>query len=131
MRPLLALLLALTLAAPAAAPAAAQELLASYTAHIAPADLQNSRGQRLTEPWQVLRQDRANFHRFGIRQFADEYDPIFLSLGARSQMQALLAAGRIDRETRRALLRGDVIVQVEVWGLGRSLRSVDVRVRQP
>lgn len=127
MRPLVALLIALTLAAPAAA----QDLLASYTAYLAPADLHNSRGQRLREPWQVLRQDRANFHRYGIRQFADEYDPVFVSMGARAQMEALLRAGRIDRAARRAILRGDVIVHVQVWGQGRTLHSIHVQTQRP
>lgn len=120
---LAALLLALTLAAPAAA----QELIASYTAHIGQADLYNSRGERLREPWQILRQDRANFHRYGIRQFADEYDPVFGSMDARAQMEQLLRRGTITPEARRAILRGDTIVHVQVRGWGQRLHSVRVQ----
>jgi hypothetical protein len=124
-------LIALALAVMLAAPAAAQELIASYSAYIGAADLRNSNGQRLTEPWQVLRQDRANFHRFGIRQFADEYDPVFASMEARAQMESLIRAGRIEPSARRAILRGDVIVHVQVWGWGNRLHSVQVQTRRP
>lgn len=128
MRRLLAVA-ALALALPL--PAAAQGLLASYTAYIGQADLTNSNGQRLTEPWQVLRQDRANFHRFGIRQFADEYDPVFPSMEARAQMESLLRQGTITREARRAILAGDTIVHVQVWGWGNRLHSVRVQTERP
>lgn len=112
-------------------PAAAQDLLASYTAYIGQADLYNSNGQRLSEPWQVLRQDRANFHRFGIRQFADEYDPVFPSMEARAQMESLLRQGTITPEARRAILAGDMIVHVQVWGWGDRLHSVRVQTERP
>lgn len=130
MRPTaLPLVLALSLLAPL--PAAAQELIASYTAFIGEADLYNSNGQRLREPWQILRQDRANFHRFGIRQFADEYDPVFASMEARAQFEALLRAGHIDPAARQAILRGGSIVHVEVWGQGSRLHSVRVTATRP
>lgn len=125
MRRILAVLAVLALPLPL--PAAAQDLLASYTAHIGQADLYNSNGQRLTEPWQVLRQDRANFHRFGIRQFADEDDPVFASMEARAQMESLLRQGSITPQARRAILRGDLIVHVQVWGWGNRLHSVRVQ----
>mgnify|MGYP005856165701 CR=1 FL=1 len=113
-----------------AAPAAAQDLIASYTAYIGQADLHNSNGQRLREPWQILRQDRANFHRYGIRQFADEYDPVFGSMEARAQMDSLLRQGQITPEARRAILRGDLIVHVQVWGWGNRLHSVRVQTER-
>ena len=39
--------------------AQAQQLLESYTALLSWNDHYNSNGQRLTEPWQIIRQDRA------------------------------------------------------------------------
>ncbi len=123
-------LAALALALLLAAPVAAQELIASYTAYIGQADLYNSNGQRLREPWQILRQDRANFHRYGIRQFADEYDPVFASMQARAQMESLLQQGTITPQARRAILRGDLIVHVQVWGWGNRLHSVRVQTER-
>jgi len=127
MRALLAAALTLTLAGPAAA----QDLIARYTAFIGPQDLHNSRGQRLGEPWQVLRQDRANFHRYGIRQFADEYDPVFAAMDNRARMEALLRAGSITPEARRAILRGDAIVHVQVFGHGNTLTAIQVQTTRP
>lgn len=126
MRLISILILSVTLAMPAAA----QQLLASYAAHIGVDDLYNSQGARLTEPWQVLRQDRANFHRFGISQFEDEWDPIFHSIEARAQFEQLIRAGRIDPNARRMILAGNATVYVEVWGWGDSLHSVNVLVER-
>jgi hypothetical protein len=126
MRPL-ALVLALVLATPAAA----QQLIASYTAFIGPRDLVGEDGRRLHEPWQILRQDRANFHRHGIRQFADEGDPVFASVAARAQIEALLRQGRITPEARRAIQRGNLIVHVQVWDGGDRLHAIHVHHRRP
>ena len=55
------------------------QLLDSYVTFIGPNDHFNSKGGRLTEPWQIIRQDRANYHRFRVRDPGDEGD-IFFSL---------------------------------------------------
>ena len=81
-----------------AAPAArAQALLESYIAVIGPEDLYNSRGVRLTQPWQILRQDRANFHRYGIRHRGDTGDRFFANLNNRAIMERMVMRGRINR----------------------------------
>jgi hypothetical protein len=126
MRHLVALALSLVLSTPAMG----QELLARYAAFIGEADLHNSLGQRLSEPWQVLRQDRANFHRFGIRQFADEWDPIFLSMDARAQFERLLQAGRIDPRARQMIMAGGAVVFIEVHGWRDRLHAVHVAVER-
>ena len=55
----------------------AQQLLESYTAFISTNDLYNSNGQRLRQPWQIIRQDRANYHRFGTGDPQDQWDSFF------------------------------------------------------
>jgi len=120
--------LSVLLALPLGTPAAAQQLLASYAAYIGPEDLRNSRGERLREPWQVLRQDRANFHRFGIRHRGDEHDPIFASADARAQFEQLVRGGRMDSAARNILVQGGAFVFVQVYGRGRQLQRVDVLV---
>ena len=67
----------IALATLAAVPAAADQMVGQYTAFIGQDDLYNSKGKRLTEPWQILRQDRAKYHRFGVSQPGDEWDPYF------------------------------------------------------
>ncbi|MBZ0123676.1 MAG: hypothetical protein K8F31_07295 [Roseovarius sp.] len=111
-----------------ALPAMSQELIGSYTAYIGHADLHNSRGARLTEPWQVLRQDRANYHRFGIAQNGDEWDPFFGSIDNRAAMERMIMRGRIDPGARRNLLQGGATVFVRIYGSGGVGRYLDVTV---
>jgi len=63
--------------------------LGGYWAMIGPEDMYNSRGVRLTDLGAVLQQDRANFHRFGIRHQGDESDPVFFDRAARSRLPGL------------------------------------------
>ena len=62
------------------ASAKAGRLVEEYNAYIGEEDIYNSYGERLSEPWQIIRQDRANYHRFGTSQPGDEGDS-FLCLG--------------------------------------------------
>lgn len=111
-----------------AAPAAADDLVATYRAYIGWEDLHNSKGQRLREPWQVLRQDRANVHRFGISQPGDEWDPFFADINNRAIMERMVMNGHIDPVAARNLVAGGATVLVEIWGFGNSGRSVRVTV---
>ena len=52
-------------AAAISTPVRAQTLVESYVAFLSEADHFNSNGQRLTSAAAIIRQDRANFHRFG------------------------------------------------------------------
>lgn len=110
------------------AAAMAQEVIATYVAEIGRDDLYNSRGERLTEPWQVLRQDRANYHRFGIRDPGDEWDPLFHDADNRAAMERMVRQGRIDPAAARAILRGGALVQVEILGRRGRGESVVVTV---
>lgn len=87
------------LLAAVAAPAAAQQWtqIAYYVAYIGPQDMVNSSGQRITSVGGVIQQDRANFHRFGLRDPIDSGDPIFGDRAMRAQIPALVAAGGNDR----------------------------------
>ncbi len=107
--------------------ARADEVEASYSAWIGTADLYNSNGQRLTESWQVLRQDRANFHRFGIRQPGDEWDPLFSGIDNRAAMERMIMGGGIDPAAAAAVVRGNVMVHVTVWITRSGGRWIEVR----
>lgn len=74
-------------------PVAAQEVIASYYATLSANDLRNSRGARLSDVGSILQQDRANFHRFGIRDDGDGHDPLFGSAALRARMPDLYARG--------------------------------------
>ncbi|MEP2714936.1 hypothetical protein [Pseudophaeobacter sp.] len=114
---LIGALTALSLSAPAAL---ADDLLADYVAFIGQADLHNSKGARLSEPWQILRQDRANYHRFGISQPGDEWDPIFKDKGNRAIMERMIQHGSISASAGRDIVRGGVMVRVKVYDNGKN-----------
>lgn len=105
----------------------AQQLLDAYVAYIGRDDLYNSRGARLTEPWQVLRQDRANYHRFGVRQRGDEGDSFFGSIDNRAIMERMVMNGYIEPSAARALVNGGSTVFVRIYRDG-GRDYVQVRV---
>lgn len=111
-----------------AAPAVADTLIGQYTAFIGNDDLHNSSGARLTEPWQILRQDRANFHRFGITQPGDEWDPFFSDIDNRAAMERMVMNGSINPIAARNLLDGGAMVVVRIYGTGTRGTSVQVDV---
>lgn len=113
------LIIAAATAAALSAPAAmADEMIARYVAFIGRDDLYNSSGSRLMEPWQILRQDRANFHRFGVSQPGDDWDPIFQDKNNRAVMENMLRNGRIDPSAAAKVVNGGVMVEVEVFDGG-------------
>jgi hypothetical protein len=55
----------------------AQQLIESYQASLSERDHFNSSGERLATASAIIRQNRANFHRFGLRNSGDEDDTFF------------------------------------------------------
>ena len=72
----------------------------------------------------MIRQDRANYHRFGQRDQGDEYDPFFELSSNRDYMERLIAAGRIDGDAARAIVEGGRMIDVTVYP---NHVTVDVR----
>ena len=105
-------------------------LIDEYVAYVGPNDLYNSSGQRLTKAWQVIRQDRANFYRFGVRDPGDQPDSFFASPENRERMEAMLANGRISPAAARAVVEGNVWVRVQIYGRSGIGRSVHVTVQR-
>ena len=108
--------------------ATAQDLLEQYTAFIGVADLHNSKGVRLWEAHQILRQDRANYHRFGIRDPMDEWDRFFGDYNNRGAMQQMIMNGWIDPVAAQGIVQGGVVVVVSVYGYNGQGQMVTVDV---
>lgn len=106
----------------------ADEIIGSYVAYIGRDDLYNSKGARLNEPWQIMRQDRANYHRFGISQSGDEWDPFFGNMENRAIMERMIMNGSMTSGARDGLLRGGATVFVRIYGTGSRGRYVKVTV---
>lgn len=103
--------------------------MASYVAFIGEDDLYNSSGTRLTQPWAILRQDRANFHKFGVSQSGDTSDSIFGNAANREAMERLLRNGSISADARARITQGGASVRVQVFGQGGKPQRVDVTVQ--
>ncbi|MDV7143352.1 hypothetical protein R3X27_11725 [Tropicimonas sp. TH_r6] len=102
-----------------ATPAAAQELIGGYFALIGPQDMTNSKGARLKNFCAIVQQDRANFHKFGIRHEYDEHDPWFTNLAARQKISADCRIGAGSEYIPDAVLRGEQrYIRVQVYGRG-------------
>ena len=106
----------------------ADRLIGSYTAYIGREDLFASDGVRLSQPWQILRQDRANVHRFGIRHSGDSGDSFFASANNRATMERMVMQGRISPAAARAIVTGGSLVEVSIYGSGSTGRYLDIKV---
>lgn len=122
------ILLAAAIALATVAQAQAEDLLEVYIAELGPDDHYNSKGQRLTHAWQIIRQDRANFHRYGIRDALDEGDSFFASIKNRAAAERMLRDGTISRGLSRRIVNETVVVRVEIWGHGSTGTALRVYV---
>jgi hypothetical protein len=104
--------------------AEADTLLGTYVARISENDHQASDGYQLDSAAQMVRQDRANWHRFGRGDPEDEDDPFFNTTAARARFEKLLLqAGAMSKATQKAIRNGEPVVEVQVYR-----QSVKVRI---
>ena len=111
----MAIVLAAILAIGAPPSAQAQQLIGSYVALLSEADHFNSSGQRLTSAAAVIRQDRANFHRFGIKDPQDEGDAFFADEGNRAALEQMLERGRPEPGVIARIVNGTPLIRVEIY----------------
>ena len=87
----------------------------SYVARLSARDHFNSSGERLTSAAAIIRQDRANFYVYGIRDPEDEADSFFQSKGNRALLEALLEHGRSSPGAIQRVVNGTPLVRVDVY----------------
>src|SRR6202161_4095143 len=95
--------------------AQAQQLIGSYVALLGEADHFNSNGQRLTSAAAIIRQDRANFHRFGIRDPQDQGDKFFADEGNRAELEQMLENGKAEPGVISRIVNGTVLIHVDIY----------------
>ena len=100
-------------------------VLADYTARISAQDKVNSAGERLDTVGAILRQDRANYHRFGHPDAEDEADAFFTDAHARGRFERLLSRGLVRPATARAIIHGTPLVQVRVFATRAYVEIVE------
>ena len=99
-------------------PAFADRLVESYVARLGANDHFNSSGGRLTSPASIIRQDRANFHKFGLRDPEDQNDAFFQSANNRELLEQLLARGRTTPSAYRMIVNGQPLIRVNIYRTG-------------
>ncbi len=101
----------------AASPAAAQDQIGVYSTLLGPSDMFNSQGTRLTDLCTVVQQDRANFHRFGIRDEYDRDDPFFANREARARIPSICSLQPGYDYIAQSIRRGEPrFVSVVIYG---------------
>ena len=96
--------------------ARADDKLGSYVARISDRDHRASDGYPLSSAAQMVRQDRANWHKFHRRDSDDQGDPWFRSDGSRADLQRMLErGGAMNNATRRAIVNGEPLIEVDVY----------------
>ena len=85
-------------------------------------------GVRLTQPWQIIRQDRANVHERNIRDDEDEIDGFFSEISNRQALEIMLANGSMSRDAREMIVRGNCYINVQIYGRGGTGDFVEVEV---
>ena len=111
----------------APAPSQAQSLVESYVARLSPQDHFNSNGQRLTSAAAIIRQDRANFHRFGVRDPEDEPDRFFANGESRAALEAMLQRGSSAQAAINAVVNGTPLVRVNIYRGARG-QAISVEI---
>lgn len=86
--------------------------IGTYTAYLGPEDLVNSSGIRLNSAAAIVAQDRAYFHRFGVRHTQDEPDPWF---GSRGHRAAILDLVQVSDTAARSIVSQGALVAVTVF----------------
>ncbi len=89
--------------------------LFSYQARLSSRDHLNSKGGPIHSAAEVIRQDRANFHRFGQRDEEDGGDPMFADKDQRDHLEHLLR-DHIAPDVAHQIVSGTPRVKVQVWG---------------
>lgn len=101
-------------------------VLTEYTTRIGPQDKVNSVGDRLETAAAILRQDRANYHRFDQADAEDEDDDVFDDRRERGRFERLMSRGVVRPDTARAIINGTPLVRVTVYAT-----RMDVEIIEP
>jgi hypothetical protein len=94
---------------------AQQQPVESYVAFLSEADHFNSSGERLRTAAGIIRQDRANFHRFNRRDQADESDSFFADASNREALEQMLEHGHASPGVISRIVNGTALIRVDIF----------------
>ncbi|MCW1950607.1 MAG: hypothetical protein KIH44_004475 [Octadecabacter sp.] len=109
--------------------AQAENQITGFMTHLGPSDAVSSRGVQLNDLCAIVQQDRANYHRFGLREELDSSDPVFASTDRRAMI-----ADRCEYDHSYYRYAGDNIrsgtryylVYVRVFGSGDQITRITI-----
>jgi hypothetical protein len=93
----------------------------TYTARLSPRDHYNSNGVRLRSAAAIIRQDRANYYVYGLRDSEDEPDPYFSSKINRARLEEMLENGRTTPDAIDRIVNGTPLIRVDIYATGISV----------
>ncbi|MCP5536079.1 MAG: hypothetical protein H7A51_07555 [Akkermansiaceae bacterium] len=96
-------------------PAFADTLRETYIAKLSTRDHFNSKGQRLTNAAAIIRQDRANFHKYGKRDAGDQSDKFFASANNRALLEKFINRGRSTKSALQKIVNGTPSIVVKIY----------------
>ncbi len=91
------------------------EFLESYHAKLSEKDHFNSKGKRLKTVAAIIRQDRANYHKFHKRDAQDEWDGYFYDKANRAALENKVARLHFSKSTKNKIINGTPTVIVYVY----------------
>jgi hypothetical protein len=100
------------------------EYTETYTARLSPADHYNSNGVRLHSAAAIIRQDRANYYVYGIRDSEDEPDSFFSVKSNRARLEQMLENGRATPDAVDKIVNGTPLIRVEIYSNGINVTVV-------
>ena len=104
--------------------------ICSYVARLSERDHSASDGFRLKDAASIIRQDRANVHKFGRRDEEDESDNFFSSVRNREDLENMVKRRKLPSAVSAAIVRGTPLVQVEVLQSDAGYRYIQVTLLQ-
>jgi len=129
-RPMKTIVSTLLAALLCSASASADVLVESYVAFLSRRDHFNSNGDRLDNAAAIIRQDRANFHKYGKRDEADQGDAFFAIARNREVLERYLNRGRSPKAALNAIVNGTPMVVVKILHSGDGEPYITVSVSE-
>ncbi|MEJ5218856.1 hypothetical protein WG622_11420 [Cognatishimia sp. D5M38] len=102
------------------------QVIESYFTLLSSRDRRNSSGAPITAIAGIIQQDRANYHRFGKADLSDQSDTTFSTLEARRQIPRLMSNGIVSNGLEGLILRGNVLVQIQIIGRNGIPEAINV-----
>jgi hypothetical protein len=106
----------------------ADQLLEQYVAVLSGQDHFNSNGDRLTEAAAIIRQDRANYHKYGKRDQGDSGDSYFSSVRNRELLEQMLNRGKSSPSAINSIVNGTPTILVRIFRSDSGQDYVNVSI---